>query len=106
MIRKPPGSTRTEPLFPYTTLFRSCRALDRCRRHRARVLRHQPHPGDLRHLSELLLTPADPALVDTGFTLPSTADGIRHCSPSPATVRCGYATSSRSTARALAPPPQ
>src|SRR3546814_2295458 len=61
------------------------RALDRCRRHRARVLRHQPHPGDLRHLSELLLTPADPALVDTGFTLPSTADGIRHCSPSPAT---------------------
>src|SRR3546814_12081532 len=82
------------------------RALDRCRRHRARVLRHQPHPGDLRHLSELLLTPADPALVDTRFTLPSTADGIRHCSPSPATARPGYATSSRLTARSLAPPPQ
>src|SRR3546814_16119697 len=23
MIRRPPGSTRTDPLFPYTTLFRS-----------------------------------------------------------------------------------
>src|SRR3546814_21117783 len=26
MIRRPPGSTRTDPLFPYTTLFRSARA--------------------------------------------------------------------------------
>src|SRR3546814_8260123 len=25
MIRRPPGSTRTDTLFPYTTLFRSCR---------------------------------------------------------------------------------
>src|SRR3546814_2363122 len=30
MIRRPPRSTRTDTLFPYTTLFRSCRA--RCRR--------------------------------------------------------------------------
>src|SRR3546814_13874819 len=28
MIRRPPGSTRTDTLFPYTTLFRSRRALD------------------------------------------------------------------------------
>src|SRR3546814_252364 len=27
MIRRPPRSTRTDTLFPYTTLFRSCRAL-------------------------------------------------------------------------------
>src|SRR3546814_13734833 len=26
MIRRPPRSTRTDPLFPYTTLFRSVRA--------------------------------------------------------------------------------
>src|SRR3546814_10404353 len=26
MIRRPPISTRTDTLFPYTTLFRSCRA--------------------------------------------------------------------------------
>src|SRR3546814_18246116 len=25
MLRRPPGSTRTDTLFPYTTLFRSCR---------------------------------------------------------------------------------
>src|SRR3546814_427555 len=25
MIRRPPRATRTAPLFPYTTLFRSCR---------------------------------------------------------------------------------
>src|SRR3546814_17999504 len=25
MIRRPPRSTRTDPRFPYTTLFRSCR---------------------------------------------------------------------------------
>src|SRR3546814_7694677 len=28
MIRRPPRSTRTDTLFPYTTLFRSCRAGD------------------------------------------------------------------------------
>src|SRR3546814_5676385 len=28
MIRRPPRSTRTDTLFPYTTLFRSIRALD------------------------------------------------------------------------------
>src|SRR3546814_19308572 len=27
MIRRPPRSTRTDTLFPYTTLFRSCRHL-------------------------------------------------------------------------------
>src|SRR3546814_12842276 len=28
MIRRPPRSTRTDTLFPYTTLFRSCGAID------------------------------------------------------------------------------
>src|SRR3546814_8804195 len=31
MIRRPPRSTRTDTLFPYTTLFRSALALDRRR---------------------------------------------------------------------------
>src|SRR3546814_2061137 len=36
MIRRPPRSTRTDTLFPYTTLFRSrCRANARCLRRRA-----------------------------------------------------------------------
>src|SRR3546814_2608554 len=40
MIRRPPRSTRTDTLFPYTTLFRSCAAgpirsiVERRRRHR------------------------------------------------------------------------
>src|SRR3546814_14556367 len=36
MIRRPPRSTRTDTLFPYTTLFRSRSG----RRHRAEILDH------------------------------------------------------------------
>src|SRR3546814_8059806 len=52
MIRRPPRSTRTDTLFPYTTLFRSCAHSDRHRdppspaspaRHRAaRVIARSP----------------------------------------------------------------
>src|SRR3546814_9954305 len=31
MIRRPPRSTRTDTLFPYTTLFRSCCSANWCR---------------------------------------------------------------------------
>src|SRR3546814_4040080 len=42
MIRRPPGSTRTDTLFPYTTLFRSC-----CRTRHARSSRPWAAPtGD------------------------------------------------------------
>src|SRR3546814_1666256 len=40
MIRRPPGSTRTDTLFPYTTLFRSHAA--RLPRNRAGRLRERP----------------------------------------------------------------
>src|SRR3546814_6240242 len=52
MIRRPPRSTRTDTLFPYTTLFRSPRG--RARRHRAEARRDRrgrpqpalaPYPG-------------------------------------------------------------
>src|SRR3546814_18707453 len=39
MIRRPPRSTRTDTLFPYTTLFRSVRHLGPLRRHRLRCCR-------------------------------------------------------------------
>src|SRR3546814_7006136 len=39
MIRRPPRSTRTDTLFPYTTLFRSLRVPDR-----ARAADRQPFP--------------------------------------------------------------
>src|SRR3546814_9425557 len=40
MIRRPPRSTRTDTLFPYTTLFRSWHTVDRRALHRG--LRHGP----------------------------------------------------------------
>src|SRR3546814_3516743 len=42
MIRRPPRSTRTDTLFPYTTLFRS--------RQRVRDLRHRFLADDRRHV--------------------------------------------------------
>src|SRR3546814_19727339 len=50
MIRRPPRSTRTDTLFPYTTLFRSglCRALTGgLWRKRARGCAHPLHAGEL-----------------------------------------------------------
>src|SRR3546814_2819250 len=44
MIRRPPRSTRTDTLFPYTTLFRSAR-----RHQRARPLRRLVRLSDGRH---------------------------------------------------------
>src|SRR3546814_5289235 len=51
MIRRPPRSTRTDTLFPYTTLFRSVLA----DQHRLdRSIRGQQHqPGGLRALAEM-----------------------------------------------------
>src|SRR3546814_9821510 len=46
MIRRPPRSTRTDTLFPYTTLFRSVRSLEANRRsRRLQLLRSCPHLG-------------------------------------------------------------
>src|SRR3546814_3066646 len=42
MIRRPPRSTRTDTLFPYTTLFRTSQAA-RQGRHRRRQSRYQRH---------------------------------------------------------------
>src|SRR3546814_1115689 len=46
MIRRPPRSTRTDTLFPYTTLFRSTARGDQCRRHLERLY-EQPDRGRL-----------------------------------------------------------
>src|SRR3546814_10914423 len=47
MIRRPPRSTRTDPLFPYTTLFRSagCRTQDDHEQHRQNE-KNQGHGHD------------------------------------------------------------
>src|SRR3546814_3990659 len=44
MIRRPPRSTRTDTLFPYTTRFRSHRNL-LCPEHREKRLEQQDQPG-------------------------------------------------------------
>src|SRR3546814_13909535 len=50
MIRRPPRSTRTDTLFPYTTLFRSRRTAERLHRRgetdRRRADRRDPRPAD------------------------------------------------------------
>src|SRR3546814_6475064 len=57
MIRRPPRSTRTDTLFPYTTLFRSYRPLAAMEPVAAQMLAGRIRdPGDLRseeHTSEL-----------------------------------------------------
>src|SRR3546814_11824071 len=62
MIRRPPRSTRTDTLFPYTTLFRSCsvgvmpatagqpRGTARSRSQRSRPSAPAPRTGSRRHL--------------------------------------------------------
>src|SRR3546814_10271407 len=55
MIRRPPRSTRTDTLFPYTTLFRSGAGHDRrslCQRQGARGQEHRRAQGGPRQRSE------------------------------------------------------
>src|SRR3546814_12275393 len=60
MIRLPPRSTRTDTLFPYTTLFRSNSAAVQCLGERERpALR--PHLAHLRHVDRRELRCRDPA---------------------------------------------
>src|SRR3546814_9954759 len=55
MIRRPPRSTRTDPLFPSTTLFRSVSARTCCpgRHSRRRALPISAPPRSEEHTSEL-----------------------------------------------------
>src|SRR3546814_15085832 len=46
MIRRPPRSTRTDTLLPYTTLFRSVRCIDR---------KLHPNRGEIRDCEDLLI---------------------------------------------------
>src|SRR3546814_4832348 len=46
MIRRPPSSTRTDTLFPYTTLFRSHTELNRVLRSRRKCRAHTQHQAE------------------------------------------------------------
>src|SRR3546814_5225066 len=58
MIRRPPRSTRTDTLFPYTTLFRSL-CLDRARDHARRLMAARPGPSPAGWLAGLPLAVKD-----------------------------------------------
>src|SRR3546814_8854167 len=51
MIRRPPRSTRTDTLFPYTTLFRSTGAHPSAERAAVRPVRESAYQGNRRGLS-------------------------------------------------------
>src|SRR3546814_4742562 len=57
MIRRPPRSTRTDTLFPYTTLFRSCSARGYCRPWTSggpsRASRSEEHTSELQSLMRI-----------------------------------------------------
>src|SRR3546814_17291165 len=59
MIRRPPRSTRTDTLFPYTTLFRSAEA-DQLRRAMATF----KHTGGVAHFRERLMS----GMIERGYT--------------------------------------
>src|SRR3546814_1991382 len=60
MIRRPPRSTRTYTLFPYTALFRSIRAANRV--FRARALGHEEGAVGGRDFARFLITDAHGAV--------------------------------------------
>src|SRR3546814_14336189 len=53
MIRRPPRSTRTDTLFPYTTLFRSTNFIDKAFHFRRQLGRLPPISRSEEHTSEL-----------------------------------------------------
>src|SRR3546814_17419767 len=59
MIRRPPRSTRTDTLFPYTTRFRSYRTLQRVIQFRILPHRSMPDVGECRRAIELLALEAN-----------------------------------------------
>src|SRR3546814_12528495 len=61
MIRRPPRSTRTDTLFPYTTLFRS-EFLDRQAAMHTQILNEDLPVLNNMRFDELLLVPSDKAM--------------------------------------------
>src|SRR3546814_4829394 len=71
MIRRPPRSTRTDTLFPYTTLFRSAQPRDRVIFVKAllRLRRRLDVPGDQRRVEGLGDLLGEHGLAGAGFAL-------------------------------------
>src|SRR3546814_10402677 len=69
MLRRPPRSTRTDPLFPYTTLFRSGPSLRRSRGGRA-AYRRDPEPARYRREPDRRRLPSAIGISSIDFASP------------------------------------
>src|SRR3546814_2907879 len=96
MIRRPPRSTRTDTLFPYTTLFRSPAGLQPAQHHPAAQLQHLHRHGDGQHL-EPLGQRAGSTVMKSGATLAPRAASVfsnrseEHTSELQSLMRISYA---------------
>src|SRR3546814_2649195 len=79
-IRRPPGTTRTDPLFPYATLFRSAGRPDRGGADRGRAGRYSPRPAGRQSRAS---APPRPAARRGRGTSPSRAAGFPSASACP-----------------------
>src|SRR3546814_12349741 len=75
MIRRPPRSTRTDTLFPYTTLFRSVEELRRP--HRAEGVAGKIAPGAVRPVDVLQTAAPVVGRADAEQPLQAVAPGVR-----------------------------
>src|SRR3546814_3844368 len=99
MLRRPPRSTRTDTLFPYTTLFRSSAAGGRsaAHHHRKRRLLEAPAHADLANANALAMPyrPSrkgpHPRLRERAAWLHSTARSEEHTSELQSLMRNSYA---------------
>src|SRR3546814_12157985 len=78
MIRRPPGSTRPDTRFPYTTLFRPPRSDPMEPQVLARPRRRERPPGGEQHV-EPLAVDVDPSVADEDRRLPGKAEGLAAC---------------------------
>src|SRR3546814_15795709 len=69
MIRRPPSTTRTDPLFPYTTLFRSVAA-------ERNIVGDIRHHGELAQLSDGAVGRADRGAVNVNAVQIIDADNV------------------------------
>src|SRR3546814_3934845 len=93
IIRRPPRSTRTDTLFPYTTLFRSWIAEDETLRN---FVLNEPRGGVFRHVN-LLVPPKDPRaqmgwiIMEPADTPPMSGRSEEHTSELQSLMRISYA---------------